>query len=58
LPSDDPKQRQPDISQANQLLSWAPQTPLKDGLTKTISYFEELLKEEGVRRLLTEDSSV
>src|SRR5712672_42163 len=58
LPQDDPRQRRPDISQANQLLSWAPRTSLKDGLAKTIAYFEELLKEEGVRRLLTEESSV
>jgi UDP-glucuronate decarboxylase len=57
LPQDDPRQRQPDISQANQLLSWAPRTSLNDGLIKTISYFEELLKDDGVRTLLTGDSS-
>jgi nucleoside-diphosphate-sugar epimerase len=53
LPQDDPRHRQPDISQANQLLSWAPSTSLKDGLIKTISYFEGLLEGGGVRTLLT-----
>jgi UDP-glucuronate decarboxylase len=43
LPSDDPKQRQPDISLARQKLSWAPTTNLHDGLAKTIAYFEQLL---------------
>jgi UDP-glucuronate decarboxylase len=57
LPQDDPRQRRPDISQANQLLSWAPRTSLNDGLIKTISYFEELLEDDGVRALLTGNSS-
>jgi UDP-glucuronate decarboxylase len=48
-PQDDPRQRRPDISKANELLRWAPQTQLRDGLTKTIAYFENLLKDEGVR---------
>jgi UDP-glucuronate decarboxylase len=43
LPSDDPKQRQPDISLARQKLSWAPTTNLHDGLGRTIAYFEQLL---------------
>ena len=43
LPQDDPKQRQPDISKAQELLSWQPAVPLADGLTKTIAYFEGLL---------------
>jgi len=43
LPQDDPRQRQPDISRARQLLHWAPSTSLEDGLTKTIAYFERLL---------------
>jgi UDP-glucuronate decarboxylase len=42
-PQDDPRQRRPDISQAHDLLSWAPKTPLKGGLGKTIDYFEQLL---------------
>jgi UDP-glucuronate decarboxylase len=56
LPQDDPRQRRPDISQANQLLSWTPQISLKDGLTKTIAYFDELLKDDGVRAMLTGSS--
>lgn len=45
LPQDDPKQRQPDISKAQSLLGWKPATPLKEGLKKTITYFEALLRE-------------
>src|SRR5262249_9283462 len=48
-PEDDPRQRKPDISKAHEALSWAPTTPLKDGLRKTIDYFEQLLREPGVR---------
>src|SRR6516165_4617348 len=40
LPENDPKQRQPDISLAQQLLGWRPRIALKDGLAKTIAYFE------------------
>mgnify|MGYP001314142650 CR=1 FL=1 len=45
LPEDDPKQRQPDISLAKEKCSWAPKTPLKIGLAKTIDYFDVLLSE-------------
>jgi UDP-glucuronate decarboxylase len=45
LPSDDPKQRQPDISLAKEKLGWAPKVALKEGLVKTIAYFDGLLKE-------------
>jgi UDP-glucuronate decarboxylase len=45
LPSDDPKQRQPDIAKASELLGWRPKVQLRDGLTRTIAYFEGLLKE-------------
>lgn len=41
LPSDDPKQRQPDISMAKWDLGWNPQIKLKEGLKKTIQYFED-----------------
>ena len=44
LPGDDPKQRKPDISKAEKLLGWRPTTPLREGLTKTIAYFDELLR--------------
>jgi len=39
LPSDDPKQRQPDITLAKEKLGWEPRVGLKDGLVKTIEYF-------------------
>jgi UDP-glucuronate decarboxylase len=48
LPSDDPKQRQPNISQAQELLGWTPATQLRDGLTRTIAYFDALLAEGDV----------
>jgi UDP-glucuronate decarboxylase len=44
LPGDDPKQRRPDISLANEKLNgWSPQIKLDEGLRKTIDYFEKLL---------------
>jgi UDP-glucuronate decarboxylase len=46
LPQDDPKQRQPDITQAKAVLDWQPTIALDKGLEKTISYFDALLKEE------------
>jgi UDP-glucuronate decarboxylase len=45
LPSDDPRQRQPDISLAREKLGWSPLVPLREGLGKTIAYFEALLGE-------------
>ena len=45
LPSDDPKQRRPDISKAKALLNWEPTIALKDGLKSTIAYFDQLLKD-------------
>jgi UDP-glucuronate decarboxylase len=44
LPQDDPRQRQPDISLAREKLGWEPKTQLRAGLTKTIEYFDELLR--------------
>ncbi|MET0440840.1 MAG: UDP-glucuronic acid decarboxylase family protein [Casimicrobiaceae bacterium] len=44
LPSDDPMQRQPDISRAKSTLGWTPTVALKDGLVRTIGYFDQLLK--------------
>jgi UDP-glucuronate decarboxylase len=52
LPQDDPRQRRPDISLAQELLSWKPRTPLKEGLARTIAYFETLLAEQGLRERL------
>jgi UDP-glucuronate decarboxylase len=46
LPMDDPIQRKPDISLAREKLNnWEPGVKLKSGLTKTIEYFDNLLKE-------------
>jgi UDP-glucuronate decarboxylase len=55
---DDPRQRRPDISRANAVLSWTPRVPLKEGLEKTVAYFEQLLTDSDVRALLTEDANV
>ncbi len=44
LPSDDPVRRCPDIGRAQTQLGWAPTVPLRDGLIKTISYFDDLLR--------------
>ncbi len=44
LPKGDPKMRKPDISRAKNLLAWEPLTPLEEGLTETLSYFQELLE--------------
>jgi UDP-glucuronate decarboxylase len=43
LPQDDPVQRRPDISLANEKLGWQPTVPLKEGLQRTITYFEKSL---------------
>jgi UDP-glucuronate decarboxylase len=43
LPQDDPRQRRPDISQAQRELGWSPNIPLREGLARTIAYFEGLL---------------
>lgn len=43
LPQDDPLQRQPNISRAQELLGWQPTTELREGLQRTIAYFEHLL---------------
>ena len=45
LPSDDPRQRQPDIAVAQQTLNWTPRTEVAEGLAKTIQYFDDLLGE-------------
>jgi UDP-glucuronate decarboxylase len=55
LPENDPRQRRPDISRAQELLSWKPRTELKEGLKRTIAYFEKLLSDKGVRAALLAD---
>lgn len=47
LPQDDPKQRQPDIALAKKELDWEPTIELRDGLTKTIAYFDGMLKAQS-----------
>ncbi len=45
LPQDDPRRRCPDISKAQRVLGWQPLTPLREGLVRTIAYFEGLIRE-------------
>ncbi len=52
LPTDDPRQRRPDVSLAMHELGWQPRVVLTEGLKKTIAYFEAVLAAEG--RKLTE----
>ena len=47
LPQDDPMQRCPDITFARAELGWAPKIQLREGLTRTIAYFERLISEHG-----------
>ena len=47
LPSNDPRQRKPDITLARSKLGWEPGVSLDQGLVQTIAYFDELLKEGG-----------
>ncbi len=53
LPQDDPRQRRPDISKAQEVLEWSPRTQLAEGLKRTIGYFDELLRNQSVRAQLT-----
>jgi UDP-glucuronate decarboxylase len=57
LPQDDPKQRRPDISRAQELLGWQPRTVLKEGLRGTITYFDRLLSDEKLRAQLAKEPS-
>jgi UDP-glucuronate decarboxylase len=47
LPQDDPTQRRPDITRAVRLLGWKPTIPLREGLRRTIPYFEGRLQGGG-----------
>ncbi len=46
LPEDDPKQRKPDITRAQELLGWEPKVARKEGLKITYDYFKSLPEEE------------
>jgi UDP-glucuronate decarboxylase len=58
LPENDPKQRQPNISLAQELLGWTPRVALKEGLTSTVAYFERLLSDSVLRAQLTKETTV
>ena len=49
IPQDDPRQRRPDISKAQEFLGWSPSCKLRDGMQWTIGYFEDLLKDAGLK---------
>jgi UDP-glucuronate decarboxylase len=53
LPQDDPRQRRPDISRAQELMEWAPKTTLRAGLMRTVAYFENLLRDRSMHGQLT-----
>ena len=57
LPSDDPKQRQPDISKAREILDWEPRVQLRAGLEKTIAYFDKLLASNSLANLTSRQPS-
>jgi len=46
LPEDDPRQRCPDITRAREVLGWEPQTQVRDGLAKTLTWFSSLAKDQ------------
>jgi len=50
LPADDPTQRKPDISRAQDVLSWRPKVKLEQGLERTIAYFEQELSARPARQ--------
>ncbi len=50
LPQDDPKQRQPNIGKAREILGWEPEVRLRDGLTRTIAYFDGMLSHKPAGR--------
>jgi len=53
LPADDPTQRKPDISLAQEKLKdWKPSVDLRTGLGKTIEYFDNLIKEKSIKELI------
>lgn len=51
LPQDDPTQRKPDITRAEQLLGWSPTVQLREGLERTVEYFSKHVGENGARAL-------
>jgi UDP-glucuronate decarboxylase len=56
LPKDDPRQRKPDITRAQELLSWTPRVSVDSGLAKTVAYFDDLLKDNALRARVMSNS--
>jgi UDP-glucuronate decarboxylase len=52
LPQDDPRQRQPDIARAKETLGWEPRTGLTEGLVQTIAYFDGMIAEGLVQKVM------
>jgi UDP-glucuronate decarboxylase len=52
LPENDPRRRRPDIGLAGKALDWAPRVPLREGVMRTIAYFEQQLSDHGVPLLV------
>ncbi len=48
LPTDDPKVRKPDISRARSMLGWEPQVPVREGVSKTIAHFRDLMAKQRI----------
>ncbi|HLU46683.1 MAG TPA: GDP-mannose 4,6-dehydratase, partial [Planctomycetota bacterium] len=48
LPSDDPRQRRPDITKAREVLDWEPRISLEDGLERTVRYFRNVLRADRI----------
>jgi len=53
LPADDPRQRQPDITRAKEMLGWSPTVPLRDGLKRTVDYFAGRIKSSPTPETMT-----
>jgi UDP-glucuronate decarboxylase len=47
LPQDDPKQRQPNIARAQELLKWQPTIQLREGLARTVAYFSKRVRADS-----------
>jgi UDP-glucuronate decarboxylase len=57
IPQDDPRQRRPDISKAQEFLGWSPSCKLRDGMQRTIDYFEDLLRDPGLKAAVVAEAA-
>ena len=57
LPENDPRQRQPDITKARALMDWSPSVKLDEGLRRTITYFDGLLRDPQVRVMVEQETA-